>query len=133
MFATKFIDHTAYPKSLKNKCDATLRDIIKQCHDAMEGWNGEHPNGSYYSDEINYCDAELFARSEKVVKSWGTGKSSKTMVEAARIMRIDYENLMGHINDFDDEDTDTKNDQLKFLAELKAAYELIERNRGQWG
>ena len=57
----KTIDHTAYPKSLKNKTLDQLiwtRDDAHQAERAMP--DGE--NAGYYLDEVNYISMELNSR-----------------------------------------------------------------------
>jgi hypothetical protein len=62
------INHTEYPKTLKNKSDDSLRYIIKDCRETL----AVNPNGSkagYYMDEIHYCAMELKARADKAAKA----------------------------------------------------------------
>lgn len=64
MFATKFMDHKEYPKSLKAIGDHSLRMIIQDCQEAIQAYP-ENPNCGYYQDEINYCSSELYKRSKR--------------------------------------------------------------------
>ena len=55
------IDHTEYPKRIKNLSSAQLRFIIQDCREALAAM----PNcdkADYYADEINYCAMELNRR-----------------------------------------------------------------------
>jgi hypothetical protein len=54
-------DHKNYPKTLKNKTVPQLMWIIKDCREVLAGWP-DHPNGSWYLDEIHYAAAELRLR-----------------------------------------------------------------------
>jgi len=58
------IDHTEYPKSLKNKTEAQLRYTIKDAKAAMEAMP-EGRKAGYYADEINYCAMEIQRRKKK--------------------------------------------------------------------
>jgi hypothetical protein len=64
MFATKFIDHSAYSKKVKKMTEAELLFTIKDCKEVLAVWN-DHPNNGYYSDEICYCSTELHRRKVK--------------------------------------------------------------------
>lgn len=55
------INHTEYPKSLKNKSDESLRFIIKDASDA-ERANPEGDKAGYYLDEMFYAAMELARR-----------------------------------------------------------------------
>lgn len=59
--AGKKMNHVEYPKSLRDKTEASLRWIIKDCQEAVAA-NPEGSNVSYYLDEINYCVNELYDR-----------------------------------------------------------------------
>ena len=55
------INHTAYPKSLRNKSDESLRFIMQDAYEAMIN-NPEGDKAGYYADEINYCGMEIKRR-----------------------------------------------------------------------
>lgn len=55
------INHTEYPKSLKNKTVSQLLYIIQDCREALEAMP-ESPKAGFYADEINYCSMELSSR-----------------------------------------------------------------------
>ena len=55
------IDHTKYPKSLKDMSVAQLQYIIWDCKGALEAMP-DSPKAGYYQDEINYCVMELSSR-----------------------------------------------------------------------
>ena len=57
----KNMDHTAYPKSLRNKSEAELHWIIKDAGEAARA-NPEGVNAGYYADEVNYASSELYRR-----------------------------------------------------------------------
>jgi hypothetical protein len=57
----KTMDHTHYPKSLRQKTDAELRFIIADATEAQK-INPTNPNNSYYADEVLYAQAELRRR-----------------------------------------------------------------------
>ena len=61
MSVEKVMDHEEYPKSIKNLSDRVLRAIMRDCRDVLALWD-EHPNASYYADEMNYCADELYQR-----------------------------------------------------------------------
>ena len=58
---TKVMDHSEYPKSLKDKNEDSLRYIISDCKAALNAMP-ENPNAGYYADEICYCADELNRR-----------------------------------------------------------------------
>ena len=62
------INHTAYPKSLRNKSDASLRYIIKDAKEALFCFP-ECDKAGYYADEINYCAMELNSRAAARARS----------------------------------------------------------------
>jgi hypothetical protein len=64
MFPTKFMDHSAYMKKVKRMTQAELEYTIKDCKEVLAVWV-DHPNCSYYSDEICYCSTELHQRKVK--------------------------------------------------------------------
>ncbi len=67
MFATKFIDHSAYSKKVKKMTASELLFTIKDCQEVLEvAWEG-HPNNGYYADEISYCASELHRRKVKAM------------------------------------------------------------------
>lgn len=55
------INHRTYPIMLKNKCDDSLRYIMKDAYEAMRA-NPEGTKAGYYADEVNYCGMELARR-----------------------------------------------------------------------
>lgn len=55
------INHTEYPKSLRNRSDDALRYTIRDASAAMEAMPQGHKAG-YYADEIHYCAMELNSR-----------------------------------------------------------------------
>ena len=55
------INHTAYPRSLRNKSDDMLRYIIKDCQETLTLFP-QTDKANYYADEINYCSMELNKR-----------------------------------------------------------------------
>lgn len=61
---TKIMNHAAYQKSLKKLSVMELNFTIQDANQVMAAWR-DHPNGSYYSDEIIYCQQELKRRREK--------------------------------------------------------------------
>ena len=64
----KIMDHSEYPKSLRNKQEVSLRYIMRDCRAVVDAWRayGEyHPNEGYYLDEISYGGAELTRRAKK--------------------------------------------------------------------
>ena len=60
----KNMNHTEYPKRLKEKSTGELLFIIKDAREAMEAMP-ENENNSYYADEICYCGMELKSRKTK--------------------------------------------------------------------
>jgi hypothetical protein len=64
----KKINHTAYPRSLRNKSDDMLRYIIKDANEALFCFP-ECDKAGYYADEINYCSMELNKRAAARAKS----------------------------------------------------------------
>ena len=75
MFATKFMNHTEYPKLLKKKDNSQLLFIIEDAISAMNAYP-DNPNNSYYQDEVNYCANELRRRkiTKKTVDNWNWEK-----------------------------------------------------------
>ena len=59
--ATKIMNHTDYPKSLKKLDMAALEYIRKDAHEAMMALPS-NPNNSYYADEVCYCSDEIARR-----------------------------------------------------------------------
>jgi hypothetical protein len=57
------IDHTAYPKSLLQKSEASLRYIIQDAKEALF-LMPECDKAGYYADEINYCAMEISRRAK---------------------------------------------------------------------
>jgi hypothetical protein len=55
------INHTEYPKSLRNKSDDSLRYTIADAQAAIACFP-EGEKAGYYADEINYCAMELQSR-----------------------------------------------------------------------
>ena len=62
------INHTEYPKSLRNKSDDSLRYIIKDAQEALFCFPQSDKSG-YYADEINYCAMELQSRAIERARS----------------------------------------------------------------
>jgi len=59
----KHMDHTEYPKSLRQKTDAALHYIIKDAGEAAKAAQGmESGNEGYYLDEQHYAAMELQRR-----------------------------------------------------------------------
>lgn len=64
---TTNINHTEYPKTLKNKTEDSLRYIIADCKKAIEA-NPEGHKAGFYADEILYCERELLSRRKQAQK-----------------------------------------------------------------
>lgn len=59
--ADKRMNHSEYPKSLRQKDVASLRFIIRDANEAIKA-NPNNPNNGYYADEVIYASAELKRR-----------------------------------------------------------------------
>jgi hypothetical protein len=57
----KTMNHSEYPKQLRQRSEAELRFIIKDAQEAQAA-NPSNPNNSYYADEVCYAAAELRRR-----------------------------------------------------------------------
>lgn len=57
----KIMNHTEYPKQLKNKSIAELRFIAEDAKKAVQAMP-DGINAGYYLDEINYCMNEINKR-----------------------------------------------------------------------
>lgn len=57
----KKMDHTEYPKKLKEKTYEELIFIRKDAQLTLKADPG-NPNAGYYADEINYVSNELYRR-----------------------------------------------------------------------
>ena len=55
------MNHNEYPKTLRNKSEAELRFIVRDCQEALEA-NPTSAKASDYADEILYVAAELNRR-----------------------------------------------------------------------
>ena len=64
MFATKFMDHSAYSKKVKKMSYSELLFTIKDCREVLKAWP-DQPNYSYYADELGYC-ADAPRRRQKI-------------------------------------------------------------------
>ena len=62
--STKYMDHSAYPESLKSKPESELRHIIQDAQEAIKAMP-DNPNAGYYADEINYAAMELNNRKKR--------------------------------------------------------------------
>jgi hypothetical protein len=60
-FATKRIDHAAYPRRCRTRSEMELRFIIADARAALDAMP-DNPNAGFYLDEINYCADELARR-----------------------------------------------------------------------
>lgn len=57
------MSHKDYPKSLRNKSEAELRFILKDCREALEA-NPTSSKANDYQDEILYVAAEFNRRNK---------------------------------------------------------------------
>lgn len=57
------MNHKDYPKSLRNKSEAELRFILKDCREALEA-NPTSSKANDYQDEILYVAAEFNRRNK---------------------------------------------------------------------
>ncbi len=57
------IDHTEYPKRLKNLSVDKMQHIIQDCKEALAAMP-DGPKAGYYQDEICYCSDELTRRAQ---------------------------------------------------------------------
>lgn len=60
-YATKEIDHAAYPQLCRRRSLAELEFVIADCRSALAAMP-DGPKAGYYMDEIHYCHAEILRR-----------------------------------------------------------------------
>lgn len=60
----KHMDHAGYQKRTRKMTDAALLFVISDCQATLRAWDN-HPNSSYYMDEICYCSMELKQRADR--------------------------------------------------------------------
>jgi hypothetical protein len=61
---TKVFDHAMYARKVKKMTLSELEFVIKDCKEVLSIWP-DHPNYSYYTDEILYCLDEINRRNKK--------------------------------------------------------------------
>ncbi len=60
----KIMNHSEYQKRVRKMDDEALKFVLADCRAVLDAWK-DHPNASYYLDEINYCGQELGRRAKK--------------------------------------------------------------------
>jgi hypothetical protein len=60
-YATKEIDHAAYPQICRRRSLAELEFVIADCRSALAAMP-DGPKAGYYMDEVHYCHAEIMRR-----------------------------------------------------------------------